>query len=232
MEHTKNFSAAARRNCQHLYGCSPEEALALNEGFALGRKGSPIERYRQQRWMAEKRDIAWEFTFPEWKRLWDESGKWSQRGTGAGEYYMARRGDAGPYNVDNCFIACNNGGYVPVSQEAKDNRFAKRLGCALTDFDSADQMRVAARKFSEQRRSADQRGIEWKLTFAEWWGIWKESGRWESRGNSRSTSAVMARTGDIGPYSKDNVRIATLAENFAEAWVTCPKRDTHPRKSA
>lgn len=36
--------------------------------------------------------------------MWNESGKWEKRGTGAGKYVMARRGDVGPYSVGNCFI--------------------------------------------------------------------------------------------------------------------------------
>lgn len=88
----------------HHYGCTPEEALALNEGFPCFAKGSPMERYRQHRWGAEQRRIEWGFTFVTWKRVWNESGKWSKRGVKAGQYVMARFGDIGPYSPDNVEI--------------------------------------------------------------------------------------------------------------------------------
>lgn len=223
----KEFSPTARRNCLHQYGCTVEEALALNEGFEFSGDGSPMEKFRAQRWMAEKRGIEWKLTFPEWKGMWDASGKWSERGIGVGQCYMARHGNTGPYSVENAFIA-QKVNKTSLRSAGKHDRFAERIGCSLADFASPEQMRLAHRRFNEQRRRARQRGIEWRLTFAEWWGVWKESGLWEQRGRKRGTSAVMARIGDIGAYAKGNVRIVTLAENFAESWISKPNRDCHP----
>lgn len=70
-------------------------------------------------------------------------------------------------------------------------------------------------QYSVQKRKAKQRGIEWKLTFEEWWDIWQSSGKWYLRGDRKGTYC-MCRNKDIGPYSKDNVRIDLFENNSKE----------------
>lgn len=214
----REFSTTARRNCLHQYGCTVEEALALNDGFEYSAKGSPMDKFRGQRWMAERRGTGWNFTFPQWKGMWDASGKWGERGTGPGQYRMVQIDSKGPYSVENIVIRQSR----VTDPDGKHKRFAARIGCSLDDFASVDQMRLARKRFVEQRHRAVEREIEWLLSFSEWWAIWKESGLWELRGRDKGESAVMARNGDSGPYSKHNVRIVTLAENFAEYWGSKP----------
>lgn len=69
--------------------------------------------------------------------------------------------------------------------------------------------------FKSQRNSAAKRGIQFMLSFDQWWGIWQASGKWEQRGKLEG-QYVMARFGDSGPYAIDNVRICTKAENREE----------------
>jgi hypothetical protein len=66
--------------------------------------------------------------------------------------------------------------------------------------------------YSVQKRNAKQRGIEWRFTFQEWWAWWQVDNRWANRGMGRD-NFVMARKGDQGPYSPDNVYCATHAQN-------------------
>lgn len=84
-------------------------------------------------------------------------------------------------------------------------------------------------KFRTQKRSAKTRGIEWKITLPEWWRIWHESGKWTLRG--RGKGYCMARVGDTGPYSTDNVEIKTIGENFSESYIKHPWRERFPQKS-
>ncbi len=72
------------------------------------------------------------------------------------------------------------------------------------------------RRFQFQRTQARQRGVEWRLTFEEWFGIWTESGHWEQRGRTRGCY-VMARHGDTGPYAVGNVSIITAEQNVRDA---------------
>lgn len=68
-------------------------------------------------------------------------------------------------------------------------------------------------KFNRQKVRARERGISWCLTFEEWWEIWQKSGKWHLRGN-KTWQYVMARYGDVGPYSPENVYIASFSENL------------------
>lgn len=60
-----------------------------------------------------------------------------------------------------------------------------------------------------------KRGLQWKLTFEQWLEIWKASGKLSKRGK-RSAQYCMARYGDSGSYSVDNVRIITCRQNHLE----------------
>jgi hypothetical protein len=71
-------------------------------------------------------------------------------------------------------------------------------------------------KFMVQRRDAKYRGIAFLFTFEEWLQVWTDSGHLHERG-SRRGQYVMARYGDVGPYSKDNVKIITAEENHIES---------------
>jgi len=76
-------------------------------------------------------------------------------------------------------------------------------------------LRKAKDAFFYQRVAARYRGIDWDLTFTQWWNIWRKSGKWEQRGR-RSNQYQMARYNDVGPYSVTNVRIISAEENLEE----------------
>lgn len=79
--------------------------------------------------------------------------------------------------------------------------------------------RSPLKKFLQQRNSAKKRGIGWELSFGEWWRIWEASGRWPERGVG---GYVMARRGDVGPYSKRNIEICTSSQNSRDAHINKP----------
>lgn len=70
-------------------------------------------------------------------------------------------------------------------------------------------------EFMTQRRTARRRGIRFEFTFVGWWAWWQVDGRWARRGRE-SGGLVMARKGDVGPYSPENVYCATHAENVKD----------------
>lgn len=57
-------------------------------------------------------------------------------------------------------------------------------------------------RYREQKYNARGRGIEWSLTYEEWLKIWTDSGKLHLRGR-KGGGYVMARFGDVGPYSVD-----------------------------
>lgn len=62
------------------------------------------------------------------------------------------------------------------------------------------------------KAGAKSRGIEFLLSYEDWLFVWVRSGKLRRRGN-KSNQYVMARRGDAGPYSVDNVNIITQHEN-------------------
>jgi hypothetical protein len=71
-------------------------------------------------------------------------------------------------------------------------------------------------RYIQQKCQADQRNIEWLFTFESWWKMWEESGKWNERGR-KTGQYCMARKGDIGPYSPDNVDIILVTRNSSDA---------------
>lgn len=105
--------------CLRTFGCSVT-TYWLIRGRGVPYRGSAPEAFVVQRRGAHVRGIAWEFTLPSWWRVWQASGKWSERGCGRGQYVMARHGDIGPYSPNNVYIAT-------VEQNALDHQKNSRL---------------------------------------------------------------------------------------------------------
>lgn len=78
-----------------------------------------------------------------------------------------------------------------------------------------DEERIIRRKYVDHRGSAENRGIDFQLSFEQWWEIWQASGKWGQRG-VRKGCYCMSRYGDVGPYSVSNVFIQLHSDNMAE----------------
>ena len=84
---------------------------------------------------------------------------------------------------------------------------------------------------SYAKRRVDRNGdpIGWEFTFDTWLEVWIQSGKLDQRGTHEG-GYVMARKGDIGPYSPDNVDIITHSENikFAKSyWKMTEEQKKH-----
>jgi hypothetical protein len=75
--------------------------------------------------------------------------------------------------------------------------------------------------YSGHKAHAKARGIEFNMTFAEWWATWTDSGRWIERGIRRGCY-VMARHGDQGAYEVGNVSIVLHEVNSVESHLGKP----------
>jgi hypothetical protein len=60
--------------------------------------------------------------------------------------------------------------------------------------------------------TSKRRGIPFLFTLPEWWDWWLVGDRWNNRG-LKGNGLVMARFGDVGPYSPRNVYCATARQN-------------------
>ena len=73
-----------------------------------------------------------------------------------------------------------------------------------------------------QRNRATARGIAWEFDFDSWLKVWVGSGFLHLRGRGVGCY-VMARNGDVGPYSASNVQIITYEKNARDARTNNPK---------
>lgn len=95
--------------CLEKNGCSFGEY----KNIAKLSNNKAYEAYRTQRKHAARRGVSWELNFFEWWSVWQQSGKWSQRGNAKKKYVMSRHNDIGPYKVGNISI-------ITLSQNSKD----------------------------------------------------------------------------------------------------------------
>jgi DNA-binding CsgD family transcriptional regulator len=123
-----------------------------------------------------------------------------------------------------------------LQKEYSDRRISEReriaklqYGCSYEQL-KAIQGNFAPTKYGtpcavyrQKKQDAKNRNIEWQFTLLSWWAVWQASGKWEQRGRG-AKRYCMARNGDSGPYSPDNVRIITGAENSAESFTKHPHR--------
>jgi hypothetical protein len=78
------------------------------------------------------------------------------------------------------------------------------------------EMKIAKARYTQQLCQARNRNIEWLFTFETWIDMWIKSGKWKQRGR-KTNQYCMARKGDIGPYSVENVEIVTCGKNNSDA---------------
>jgi plasmid maintenance system antidote protein VapI len=119
----KEQAKAARRDAESYekYGCSYEQYRSLvnmgKEIMAVGgtRERTPTGAWARQRQTAMSRGLTWNLKLADWWNIWQESGKWDDRGRGKGKYVMCRFGDVGAYEIGNVYIAkCeHNGSFQP-----------------------------------------------------------------------------------------------------------------------
>lgn len=109
---TKRVAREDKREaaCRARRGCSlAEYESLLRIGREMARRGAsrerqPVGAFLSQKGNAKGRGIGWELTLWQWWTIWQESGRWDERGRGHG-FVMCRKGDDGPYSVDNVVIA-------------------------------------------------------------------------------------------------------------------------------
>lgn len=93
------------------YKCTKEEWLKLRDlGLQMVLDGvckkdsTPLRAYQHQQTAAERRrGIIWKLSLMEWWQVWEESGRWNERGVGRG-WQMCRKGDQGAYEIGNVYI--------------------------------------------------------------------------------------------------------------------------------
>lgn len=135
--------SSAAKDARYLrkYGCTFEQYVEVREiGRAMRAQGAgiyqtPLRAFINQKNNAKRRSIPWELTFWQWWTIWQESGKWAERGRAKDAYVMSRFRDAGAYAPGNIYIGtlAENSSIQPnnpyrFSHPDHDRAYAQRLG--------------------------------------------------------------------------------------------------------
>lgn len=67
-------------------------------------RNTPLCRYTQHKNRASRCRIEFKLTFEEWWQIWEDSGRYAERGAFRGGYVMSRKEDKGAYEAGNVFI--------------------------------------------------------------------------------------------------------------------------------
>lgn len=65
-------------------------------------------KFYTQKIHAKERNIPFLIPFDDWINWWLKTGHWYERGCKSGQYVMCRKGDVGPYTLDNIFCDTAN----------------------------------------------------------------------------------------------------------------------------
>lgn len=116
-----------------------------------------------------------------------------------------------------------------IDLQKKKSYIRKKYGISLDEFKAicnqygnSSGSASPFKKFNSHKANSIKRGIPFLFSFSEWFDAWIKSGKFEQRG--RGFGYVMARYGDVGPYSKDNVYICTAAQNTADQYKSGKER--------
>lgn len=93
---------------------------------------------------------------------------------------------------------------------------ARKLVTAALNYCGTNGLPNPWLRFIQNRASAKRRGIDFKLTFDEWWTLWAV--HYHERGTHRD-EYNLCRYLDMGCYEIGNVRIDLAVNNAAERGV-------------
>lgn len=98
----------------------------------------------------------------------------------------------------------------------------------IADPDKDGVPKEVWKAFQAHRDNSRRRGIAFEFDVFAWWAWWQIDDRWSNRGVGKG-KFVMARKGDVGPYSPDNVVCITHGENIEQI---CPERRRRSMREA
>jgi hypothetical protein len=107
------------------------------ESYVKDYQKTPKGIWGRQKANAKRRGLKWEIPFETWWKMWQDSGKWEQRGTGRDCYVMGRNDDQGHYTQDNVKI-------ISVRQNCME-------GLSKTTFNFSTPLRKVSERQSQPK---------------------------------------------------------------------------------
>lgn len=81
-----------------------------------------------------------------------------------------------------------------------------------------EQRKSPRGRYRKQKEHSVRRGVEFKLSFEEWWKIWEDSGKYFFRGVGKG-KYCMCRNKDTGAYEVGNVYIDSTTNNIKDQHI-------------
>lgn len=157
--HKRPERVAYQKQYMSTYQLS-EESKKKNREWYKKYKLTPKYRFVQAKNAAKQRGISFFFTFEEWLKVWQDSGHWEERGPKG--YCMCRKGDEGPYSIDNVYIALHIENKKDAWGNGKISRppLGVRLGmyAPLSDDPLINRSREYQRKYQKKKREERENG--------------------------------------------------------------------------
>lgn len=103
------------------HGCTPAQVRELRRlgrqamSQGLHRERTPIGAFCRQRASATRNGHAWGLSLGQWWSIWQESGKWEERGRG--RYVLGRRDRSQGFTVENCEIRSSSENSIQTRRE-------------------------------------------------------------------------------------------------------------------
>lgn len=125
---------------------------------------SARKRYSFQKGHAKRRKIGFVLTFEQWWKVWQDSGKWAERGRLAHQYCMARNGDRGDYALGNVkIITVSDNVLERVFSEATRRKIGQsKIGNRYTrgtKLSAQTRSRMSAAKIGNRYRAKDYQRV-------------------------------------------------------------------------
>ena len=183
--------------------------------------GCLLNRYKDKVKNSNKRNIKFEISLKEYSQLIYCSGlKVSDIGYSTGNYILVKIDPDKPFIMENArFITRKEYHYRGIREKGKCSDFKTGSGKIQESVpyrDEIDDDGKLYRRYSNKRYNAKAEGIGFELTFAQYCDLMREAGLKSSDLGYTGKKYVLARYGDVGPYSKTNCRFITQKENMDE----------------
>jgi hypothetical protein len=66
-------------------------------------------------------------------------------------------------------------------------------------------------QFSRQKANAVARGVNWELSFDDWWKVWEDSGKYPERGRLTGQYALVRKNPDAS-FNLNNIHIIRIGD--------------------
>lgn len=157
-----------------------------------------------------------------WERGWTQARigrKYGIKRQRVHQILQARGADVGGQEIKRAEIARQRAVMLAAKERQRDEECMARWGITRAEYAelrelAEDIQDTPMYRFLNARRTKIRTGIEWELTFPQWWRIWQKSGKYEDYGRGEG-KYMLVRKKNRGAYRVGNVVVMPANEFHA-----------------